>query len=848
MRQNFRLRALLITAIVGSNILFLTLSGFSLYNSRLQYVERAEIQILNVAKAVDLSLSNSIEKIDLALHTVADELERQLATGGIDEAAMNAFIARQEKRLPEVEAFRVADAQGRVILGKGLDKNAGVHWTDRDYFQYHRDHTDKALQISKPVMGRVAKKHIVGFAQRYNAPDGRFAGVISAPIAVSHFTQLLSGFQVGPNGTLVLRDAKLGLITRIPAIPDKPAGQVGDSSVSPELRKLYESGVNSATYFTPKGADGFERLLSFNRQNKAPMFLFVGAASNDYLAGWNTELTNTASIAFGYLVFSLLTGGFILHLLRNAERSAEALAERELRLKTIIENEPDCIKVVDAEGRLLEMNPAGLAIIEANSIAEVCQLPVLELIAPKDREAFAEMHRQVVSGHPAQLEFEVIGLKGNRRWLETHAVPMQDHGQTTHLAITRDISRRKQDETELEQYRRQLEQLVEQRTTALLETEARASHILQSSADGLYGIDVDGFITFINQAACKLLGYSQEQAIGQNAHRLFHHHRNDGSAYPLSECKSHNALSFGHTIRVVDEVYWHADGHAIPVMYAVHPMLQEGKTIGAVVSFVDMSEQRAATEARERALVAAENLARMRSQFLANMSHEIRTPLNGVLGFAEIGLRHYQNSEKTQDALRKIILSGKRLLGVINDVLDFSKIEAGKLNIEQTEVHLRDLVEHSLDLVRERAEAKQLHLTVALAPNLPEACISDPLRIGQVLLNVLSNAIKFTEQGEVALSLTQQGEMLVFRVSDTGIGMNEEQLADLFNPFTQADASTTRRFGGTGLGLAISKRILELMQGDIRVESQPQQGTSVEFRLPCHAIDLPTAKQEPEKA
>jgi hypothetical protein len=230
------------------------------------------------------------------------------------------------------------------------------------------------------------------------------------------------------------------------------------------------------------------------------------------------------------------------------------------------------------------------------------------------------------------------------------------------------------------------------------------------------------------------------------------------------------------------------------------------------------------------------------------MSHEIRTPLNGVLGFAEIGLRHYQNSEKTQDALRKIILSGKRLLGVINDVLDFSKIEAGKLNIEQTEVHLRDLVEHSLDLVRERAEAKQLHLTVALAPNLPEACISDPLRIGQVLLNVLSNAIKFTEQGEVALSLTQQGEMLVFRVSDTGIGMNEEQLADLFNPFTQADASTTRRFGGTGLGLAISKRILELMQGDIRVESQPQQGTSVEFRLPCHAIDLPTAKQEPEKA
>jgi CheY-like chemotaxis protein/nitrogen-specific signal transduction histidine kinase len=267
-------------------------------------------------------------------------------------------------------------------------------------------------------------------------------------------------------------------------------------------------------------------------------------------------------------------------------------------------------------------------------------------------------------------------------------------------------------------------------------------------------------------------------------------------------------------------------------MYAVHPMSQNGVNSGAVISFVDMSAQRAAALAREQALVAAENLANVRSAFLANMSHEIRTPLNGVLGFAEIGHRNYQNSEKVREAFVKILTSGKRLLGVINDILDFSKIEAGKLNIEQTEVLLAEVIEHALQLVRDRADAKQIDLRVELAADLPVSCISDPLRMGQILLNILSNAVKFTEEGSVTLKVSRQDEQLVFAVSDSGIGMTAEQQKDLFNPFHQADASSTRRFGGTGLGLAISKRILELMGGEIALQSQPGSGTLVEFRLP----------------
>ncbi|MDD4880782.1 MAG: ATP-binding protein, partial [Gallionellaceae bacterium] len=296
-----------------------------------------------------------------------------------------------------------------------------------------------------------------------------------------------------------------------------------------------------------------------------------------------------------------------------------------------------------------------------------------------------------------------------------------------------------------------------------------------------------------------------------------------------------------------DEVYWHADGHPIPVMYAMNPLLLDGKVTGAVISVIDISEQRAAAQAREQALIAAEDLARLRSEFLANMSHEIRTPINGVLGFAEIGARNYQDSEKARYAFQQILGSGKRLLGVINDILDFSKIEAGKLNVEMTEVSLAEVIRQAIELARERVQAKHLKLLAKLAPDMPMTFLGDPLRIGQVLTNLVSNAVKFTEAGSITLSASRQGDALVFKVMDTGIGMNAEQQAQLFQPFQQADGSITRKYGGTGLGLAISRRILELMGGEIRVESQPGLGSTFEFRLPYVEATVRTGAAIPDR-
>ncbi len=377
-----------------------------------------------------------------------------------------------------------------------------------------------------------------------------------------------------------------------------------------------------------------------------------------------------------------------------------------------------------------------------------------------------------------------------------------------------------------------LEEEVAARTAAQLRSEERATQILQSTADGLYGVDADGRITFMNPAGCQLLGLRAEDVIGRSSHALFHSKRPDGSPYPEEQCPTHAALQLGRDVRIDREVFWHADGHPIPVMYAVHPLSTAGRPEGAVISFVDMSEQRAAAAAREQALAMAEHLARMRSEFVANMSHEIRTPLNGVLGFAEIGARSCHDAERSRRAFEQIKASGQQLLGVVNDILDFSKIEAGKLAVEAVEVSLAAVIQRHVEPIEERCRSKHLHLFVRISDDMPRSFLGDPLRLGQVLLNLLTNAVKFTASGSITLATFRDGEQLVFQVADTGIGIDAAKREQLFQPFVQLDGSTTRRFGGTGLGLAISKRLADLMNGHIEVHSRPGVGSTFTLRLP----------------
>ena len=232
-----------------------------------------------------------------------------------------------------------------------------------------------------------------------------------------------------------------------------------------------------------------------------------------------------------------------------------------------------------------------------------------------------------------------------------------------------------------------------------------------------------------------------------------------------------------------------------------------------------------------------QEVSRMKGEFLANMSHEIRTPINAIMGMAHLALRDTEMSEKQHDYLDKIQIAARSLLGVINDILDISKIEAGKLVLESVPFNIRKLLDDTAAIHQINVNAKSLFLIVDCADDVPDFLVGDPLRIGQVLNNILSNGIKFTERGGVKVGCrllkTDRGSATIrIDISDTGIGISEEQLAKLFQPFTQADASITRQFGGTGLGLAISRSLLGLMGGSLDVSSEPGIGSTFSLTVP----------------
>jgi PAS domain S-box-containing protein len=682
--------------------------GYSDLLATLQFGEQQANQVAEHTSLVTSGTLDSNRQLLLAMQLLraSAQDDKQIEDGLLKLKAANR----------QVMDMLIVDHQGKIVHWTGPGARPDIR--DRPYFSWHAPATPDAERvfIGEPQVSKVHNgQWFFAMSEALRDASGRLEYVFVVIVDLAIFHDLVNTDIAIPESTQVVMTREGKVYTRNPD-HDVNVGK----QVSFEFLNSLSKAKPRVTERIHSQLDQRERIAAFRLLPGYSMVAVGAIDERNLLASWRERMA-LVFILWCVLVIGLIWG-YTTIVRKDRQKSgalaeadelrlalakeAELLAESQSRLNAIIDTEPECIKTLDEEGRLTFMNPAGLSMIEAKELRQVQGGLVFELVAPEFREAYADLHTRVIAGESARMQYEIIGVNGGRRWVETHAVPMQSQGKVMHLAVTRDISENKKNEAALEEYHRHLEDLVDSRTAEL--------------------------------------------AVAKDA---------------------------------------------------------------------------------------AESASLAKSTFLANMSHELRTPMNGILGMTELALRGAQD-QRLKDQLGKVIQSSRHLLAIINDILDISKIEADRLHLENIRFKFGEVQENLFSLLAHKAAEKQIGLRADVAPEISRlTLIGDPLRFGQVLLNLTGNALKFTDRrGSVVVRAKVLEDnpadiLLCIEVADTGIGISSEEQTRLYTAFEQADGSTTRKYGGTGLGLAISKRLVQLMGGEIGVNSVPGEGSVFWFTM-----------------
>ncbi|HEX3358797.1 MAG TPA: ATP-binding protein [Tepidisphaeraceae bacterium] len=362
-------------------------------------------------------------------------------------------------------------------------------------------------------------------------------------------------------------------------------------------------------------------------------------------------------------------------------------------------------------------------------------------------------------------------------------------------------------------------------------------NVIRGMIDPLILLDPEGHICSVNEAVCTLLGYSELELVGKPIQLI-------GCEEAIRAIQDNSTTSEGihKDIQNVETTYTAKTGCKIPVLFGASVMADSsGKIQSIICTAKDITDRKRMEEQLRTATAASEQANRSKSEFLANMSHEIRTPMTAILGFADVLLSPDAAPEDRVNNIQTIRRNGEHLLTIINDILDLSKIEAGRMEVESIACSVVQVVMDVQSLMRVRATGKNLSLDVDFRFPLPKQINSDPVRLRQIVMNLVGNAIKFTEKGGVKIVVRSDtadhpSPRIHIDVIDAGIGMTHEQLGKLFQPFVQADSSTSRRFGGTGLGLTISRRLAQMLGGDIAVSSESGKGSCFTASIGISAI------------
>lgn len=492
------------------------------------------------------------------------------------------------------------------------------------------------------------------------------------------------------------------------------------------------------------------------------------------------------------------------------KRAEEALIESDQRFRDLFYDAPVGYHELDTEGRITCVNTTELSMLGYSS-EEMIGHHVWEFIEEAEiaRLTFAEK----LAGRKPMRNVERSFRRKDGTFMAVQLDDQMLHDPSGRLigirATMQDITERK---------------LAEE---ALIQSEQRFRDLFENASDVIYTVDFSGKFTSLNKSGKNILGYTREEALNLNFSQVV----SPETLKRVQEMVKRKLKSLDKTVYELEMLK--KGGEPLQVEVSSRAIYENGKPIGIQGIGRDITQRKQVEAELELARDAAIESVRLKSEFLANMSHEIRTPMNGVIGMTGL-LLDTNLDEEQRDCAETIRASGDALLKIINDILDFSKMEAGKLQFETLDFLLNNAVEDTIELLAERAHQKKIEFASLIYSDVPAGLRGDPGRLRQVLTNLIGNAIKFTEQGEVIVRVEKESEtnddvVVRFMVSDTGIGISEAAQQKLFQAFTQADGSTTRKYGGTGLGLAISKQLVELMGGQMGVNSTPGQGSTFWF-------------------
>jgi len=509
--------------------------------------------------------------------------------------------------------------------------------------------------------------------------------------------------------------------------------------------------------------------------------------------------------------------GWVGVLRRRVQQQTEIISQRlqretalEEQYHDLFENANDLIQSVDPQGRFVYVNRAWRETLGYGQ-DEVAALSVFDIVHPSCRDHCTSLFHRVMSGEKLEgIEVAFVTKTGEKVIVEGSTDCRFVNGKPASTrGIFRNITTRKLAENNLAERTAYLNALIEHSPLAIVvvDLEERVQiwnpafeRLFQYRRDEIAGAHIDELIA-PEHLKTEAYEYARRTVAGENVHAATRRRRKDGT--------------------MVD-----VELHGVPLQVG-------GRLVGVYGLYEDITDRKRAEAELQKAKEAAETANRAKSEFLANMSHEIRTPLNGILGMTELTLDTELTSEQ-REYLEMVMASADGLLTVINDILDFSKIEARRLDLDLIEFNLRDSMEETVKTLALRAHQKGLELTCDVRPEVPDQVVGDPTRVRQIITNLVGNAIKFTEQGEVAVEVGVESEepdhtYFHFMIRDTGVGIPEEKQKIIFEPFSQADGSMTRKYGGTGLGLAISSQLVQMIGGRLWVESEVGRGSTFHF-------------------